>query len=115
MIDLMLHSPLYQVVIHSTQRNLAVQMLQDQFQRVLNRPDFEMIWPNPPAIDRLEELSAKTLFIIGERDLAENFLALEHFRKIPNVNFIEIPDADHMLPLTHSEALNQEITTFMEE
>ncbi|GAB2559351.1 alpha/beta fold hydrolase [Gracilibacillus alcaliphilus] len=115
MVDLMLHSPMYQVVIHSPQRNLATQMLQDQFQRVLDGPAFEMIWPNPPAIDRLEELTAKTLFIIGEKDLAENFLVLEHFRRIPNVHFIEIPGADHMLPLTHYEALNQEITAFMEE
>lgn len=115
MVDLMLHSPMYQVVIHSPQRNLATQMLQDQFQRVLGGPAFEMIWPNPPAIDRLEELTAKTLFIIGEKDLPENFLALEHFRKIPNINFIEIPNADHILTLTHSEALNQAITAFMEE
>lgn len=113
MIELVLHSPLYQVVLHSPQRDLAIHMLRDQFQRMFEAPAIQMIWPDPPAIDRLEELVTKTLFIIGQKDLAENFLAAEHFKKVPNINFVEIPDADHMLTLTHSKELSQEIIDFM--
>ncbi|WP_164214336.1 alpha/beta hydrolase [Virgibacillus sp. YIM 98842] len=115
MMEVMLHSPLYQVVIDRPQKDLAVQMLRDQFQRGLEEPLFKMVWPDPPAIARLNELSIKTLFIIGEKDLNENFVAAEHFRKVPKIKFSKIPNADHMLTLTHAEALNQEITAFMEE
>lgn len=115
MIEVMLYSSLYQVVRGSPQKNLAIQMLRDQFKRSLKEPSFKIIWPDPPAIGRLNELSPKTLFIIGQKDLDENFVAAEHFRDVPKIRFSEIPNADHMLTLTHSEELNQEITTFMEE
>src|SRR5699024_824150 len=112
MIEVLLHSPMYQTVIHSTKKRLAVQMLQDQFQRMLQEPAIKMTWPNPPAIERLQELRSKTLFMIGQKDLAENFQAAEHFKKIPNIKFVEIPDADHMMILTHSKVLNREIMEF---
>jgi pimeloyl-ACP methyl ester carboxylesterase len=74
-----------------------------------------MKWPQPPGIERLGELNPKTLFIIGKKDQADNFQVASCFRKVPNIHFIEIEDADHMLPLTHSEDLYQEITAFMED
>lgn len=115
MIEVMLSSSLYQVVTDSPQRKLAIQMLRDQFKRMLEEPSFKMIWTDPPAIDRLNELSPKTLFIIGQKDLDENFVAAEHFKVVPRIRFSKIPNADHMLTLTHSEELNQEIIAFMEE
>jgi pimeloyl-ACP methyl ester carboxylesterase len=66
-------------------------------------------------MERLGELNPETLFIIGKRDLADNFRVADCFRMVPNIRFIEIEDADHMLPLTHSEDLFQEITAFMED
>ncbi|GIN87553.1 alpha/beta hydrolase [Heyndrickxia sporothermodurans] len=115
MLELSLHSPTYQVVIDSPHKDLVVQMLSHHFKRMLKWPaDFCIKWPLPPAMERLEELNSETLFIIGKIDLADNFRVADCFRKVANIRFIEIEDADHMLPLTHSKDLYQEITAFME-
>ena len=116
MLELALDSPTYQVVIDSPQKDLNVQMLRQHFGRILEWPaDFSINWPQPPAIERLEELKPETLFIIGKKDLADNFRVADCFRKVPNIRFIEKEDTDHMLPLTHSAELYQEITAFMED
>ena len=115
MVEVMLNSPLYQVVKQRPERRLAIQMLRDQFLRMFEGLAFQIVWPDPPAIDRLKDLRSKTLFLIGQKDLAENFIAAEHFREITNIKFVKIPGADHMLTLTHSEDLYQEIIAFMEE
>ncbi|SIR68222.1 Pimeloyl-ACP methyl ester carboxylesterase [Peribacillus simplex] len=116
MLALALHSQTYQVVIDSPYKDLAVQMLRHHFGRMLKWPaDFCMIWPQPPAMGRLKELNPETLFFIGKKDLADNFRVADCFRKVPNIRFIELEDADHMLPLTHFEVLYQEFTAFMED
>nr|WP_272492774.1 MULTISPECIES: alpha/beta hydrolase [unclassified Peribacillus] len=116
MLQLALHSPTYQVITESPHKDLIVQMLRHHFGRMLKWPaDFWMKWPQPPAMERLEELNTETLFFIEKKDLADNFRVADCFRKVPNIGFIEIEDADHMLPLTHSEVLYQEFTAFMEE
>ncbi|KPD09598.1 hydrolase [Aneurinibacillus migulanus] len=116
MTEIFLSTPIYQVVTHSPQKDFAIQMLRHHFQRMLKWPPFKTIWPQPPAIDRLQELNSKTLFIIAQNDSADHYLIADHFRKIPKVKFIEIADADHiMVTLTHPEELYREINTFMEE
>lgn len=116
MLELALHSPTYQVVINSPHKDLVVQMLRHHFGRMLKWPaDFCMKWPHPPAMERLGELNPETLFIIGKKDLVDNYQVADCFRKVPNIRFIEIEDGDHILPLTHSEDLYLEITAFMED
>ncbi|RJS59238.1 alpha/beta hydrolase [Bacillus sp. PK3_68] len=116
MLELALCSSTYQVVIDSPLKDLIVRMLRHHFERMLKWPvDFCMKWPQPPAMERLEELNPETLFFIGKKDLADNFRVADCFRRVPNIRFVEIEDADHMLPLTHSENLYQEITAFMED
>ena len=114
MLELALDSPTYQVVIESPQKDLTIQMLRQHFERMLKWPaDFSMRWPQPPAIERLGELNPETLFIIGNKDLEDNYRVADCFREVSNIHLIEIKDADHMLPLTHSEDLYQEIATFL--
>jgi pimeloyl-ACP methyl ester carboxylesterase len=115
MLELSLSALLYHVVMASPHRNLMVQMQRHYFKRILKWPAFEMIWPQPPAIDRLEELTVKTLFIIGKEDFQDNHCVADCFRKVPKVRFVELADADHMVTLTHPENLNHHITYFMEE
>jgi pimeloyl-ACP methyl ester carboxylesterase len=115
MVELALHSPTYQVVIDSPHKNLIVQMISHHFGRMLKWPaDFCMTWPQPPAYERLGDLNPETLFIIGKKDLADNFLVADCFRKVSTIHFIEMQDADHLLPLTHSKDLYKEINAFME-
>lgn len=116
MLELALHSPTYQVVINSPQKELNVQMLRHHFGRMLKwSADFCIKWPQPKAYERLGELNPETLFIIGDKDLADNYRVADSFRKVSSIHFIEMQDADHMLPLTHSEDLYQEIIAFMED
>ena len=97
-------------------KTLNVQMLIHHFGRILEWPaDFSIKWPQPPAIERLGELNPETLFIIADKDLADNYRVADCFRKVLNIHSIEMQDADHMLPLSHSEELYQEITAFMED
>ncbi|MGN7402439.1 alpha/beta fold hydrolase [Cytobacillus praedii] len=115
MVEVALHSPTYQVVIDSPHKDLIVQMLSHHFGRMLKWPaDFCMTWPQPKAYEKLGELNPETLFIIGKKDLGDNFRVADCFRKISTVHFVEIQDADHLLPLTHSKDLYQEINAFME-
>ncbi|MED3552648.1 alpha/beta hydrolase [Cytobacillus praedii] len=116
MVEVALHSPTYQVVIDSPHKDLIVQMLTHHFGRMLNWPaDFCMTWPQPKAYEKLGELNPETLFMIGKKDLADNLRVADCFRKISTVHFVEIQDADHLLPLTHSKDLYQEINAFMED
>lgn len=115
MLDRSLSGSLYQVVMEGPHRELMIQMHQDYLKRVLNWPSFNLIWPQPPAIERLEELPAKTLFIIGEKDFQDNHRVAEYFRRAPKIRFFEIADADHMVTLTHPEELYQQINEFMKE
>jgi len=116
MLEVAINSPTYQVVKNSPQKDLNVQMLRQHFGRMLEWPaDNNIIWPQPPAIERLEELNTETLFIIGDQDLADNYRVADCFRKVSNIRFIEMQDGDHLLPLTHFETIVQEITGFLED
>ena len=116
MLELALDSPTYQVVIDSPQKDLNVQMLRHHFGRILEWPaDFSMKWPQPPAIERLGELNPETLFIIGKKDLADNFRVADCFRKVPNIHFIEIARCRSYAAPYSFEDLYQEITAFMED
>ncbi|MCY8914426.1 alpha/beta hydrolase [Bacillus atrophaeus] len=115
MLELSLSASLYHVVMAGPHWNLMVQMQRHYFKRILKWPAFEMIWPQPPAIDRLEELNADTLFIIGKEDFQDNHRVADCFRIVPKARFVEIADADHMVTLTHPENLYHHITCFMED
>lgn len=116
MLEIALHTPTYQVVINSLHKDLTVQMLRLHFQHILQwPPDLCISWPQPPANERLGELKPKTLFIIGKQEIQDNFLVAERFQEVPEICFVEIDDADHLVTLTHPEELYEKITSFMED
>jgi pimeloyl-ACP methyl ester carboxylesterase len=115
MVELLLSDASYRVVTVSPHRNLMVQMLRHHMNRMFEWPAVKLIWQQPPAIERLGELTAKTLLIIGEEDSSDNLRVANYFRKHSDVRIIEIPGADHMVNLTHPEKLYLQITGFMKE
>lgn len=115
MVDLLLGDPSYRVLTMSPHRDLMVQMLRHHMGRMFEWPAVKLIWPQPPAIERLGELSAKTLLIIGKEDSPDNLRVANYFRKHSNAQITEIPGADHMINLTHPEKLYHQITDFMKE
>lgn len=114
MIEVSQSAPLYRIVQSSPHRQLAENMLRHHIQRTFEWPAFELIWPQPPAVERLGELKAKTLFIIGTEELPDNLEVAKYFEQHSNAELVEIPGADHMLTLTHPNELYDRINAFME-
>jgi pimeloyl-ACP methyl ester carboxylesterase len=115
MVELLLSDPSNRVVTVSPHRNLMVQMLRHHMKRMFEWPAVKLIWPQPPAIERLGELTGKTLLIIGKEDSPDNLSVANYFRKHSDARIIEIAGADHMVNLTHPETLYRQITDFMKE
>lgn len=115
MVELLLSNPSYRVVTESAHRNLMVQMLKHNMNRMFEWPTVKLIWPQPPAIERLGELTSQTLLIIGKEDSPDNLRVANYFRKYSDAQIIEIPGADHMVNLTHPDKLCRQITGFMKE
>ncbi|KYG25781.1 alpha/beta fold hydrolase [Priestia endophytica] len=113
-VELSLNAPLYRIIMSSPYRDLMAQMFRDHLKKTSEWGTFKSIWPEPPAIDRLEKIKIKTLFIIGEEELSDNRRVAECFRKVPDIRFIHIAGSDHMVTLTHPNELYSHITDFLD-
>jgi pimeloyl-ACP methyl ester carboxylesterase len=113
MVELILAHPVYRVVMASPQSDLMTEMTRHNQQRSLEWKTFEMRWAQPPTIERLDEIQTKTLFIIGDQDMADNLHTAELFKQVPDIRFATITGADHMPTLTHSEEIVHLITNFL--
>ncbi|WP_256973435.1 alpha/beta fold hydrolase [Nostoc sp. T09] len=115
MVKLMLDGPIYSTIMDSPQSELMYEMTKHNTQRYFDWKSFEQVWPQPPAIARLHELQAKTLFIIGTKDSKDLFRIAELFKQVPDIRFAEIDGADHMPTLTHSAEVYSLIGHFLSE
>jgi pimeloyl-ACP methyl ester carboxylesterase len=115
MVELLLSDSSYRVLTMSPHRGLMVQMLKHHMNRMFEWPAIKLIWQQPLAIERLGELTTKTLLIIGKEDSPDNLRVADYFRKHSDARIIEIPGADHMVNLTHPEKLYHHINDFMKE
>ncbi len=68
----------------------------------------------PPAIERLSEVRAATLVIVGDRDMPsiQQSAALAA-KQIPGATLVVVPGADHALPLGWAEEFNAEVVGFL--
>jgi pimeloyl-ACP methyl ester carboxylesterase len=70
----------------------------------------------PPAIQRLGEISQPTLILIGEYDsTGARAAAAELECQIPQARMVGIPHAAHMIPLEQPEKFNELILDFFQE
>jgi pimeloyl-ACP methyl ester carboxylesterase len=68
----------------------------------------------PPAVGRLEEITAPTLVVVGDRDTPGNQQASALLAKqIAGAKTIVIPGADHAVPLGWPDAFNAAALDFM--
>ena len=68
----------------------------------------------PPAIDRLGEIKAPTLVIVGDRDTAGNRQASDLLaQRIPGATFKLIGGADHAVPLGWPREFNDTVLAFI--
>lgn len=115
MTELVVNSSSYSVIKDSPLRELLHAMTDHNIRILFGRSSFNAVWPTPPAIERLHELRARTLFVRGKRDHEDNVKIEKHFRKLENTRFVEIEGGDHTLNLTHAEQLYPEIVAFLGE
>lgn len=115
MIEISQSASSYQVVQSSKHKELVEEMLRHHIKRTFEWPDFEMIWPEPPAADRLDELNTDTLFIIGTEELNDNHRVADLFKQMTEAQILNVQGGDHMLTLTHPETLHHHITKFLED
>jgi pimeloyl-ACP methyl ester carboxylesterase len=76
--------------------------------------DDPVIEENPPAIERLDQIRAQVLILIGHLDLPD-FHAISDIllEKIPRAQKIEFVDAGHVLPMEAPDKVNKAVLSFL--
>ncbi len=81
--------------------------------RVFRIPD-SLVEAPPPAVERLPELQAATLVIVGDRDVAEIHRIAELLvERVPGAHKREIHDADHLVMVRQPEVFNRVVLDFL--
>jgi 3-oxoadipate enol-lactonase len=72
------------------------------------------VWSNPPTADRLGEIKAATLVIVGEKD-APRLLAISDILKtrIPNAEKVVIANVSHHLNMEKPDEFNRVVMDFL--
>ena len=72
--------------------------------------------PEPPAVDRLPDIQAPSLLIVGEEDQPRVFAAADLLeRELPNVRKVVIPGAAHLPNMERPEHFNRLVLDFLED
>lgn len=115
LVDLSLAGPNYRVTMAGPHRDFLREMATHYMTRVFTEwKSFEVRWPEPPAIERLEEIAARTLFIHGTIEWPDMFKIAEQFKRVPSIRLAEMVGGDHMLTLTHAAELATLIRHFIQ-
>lgn len=114
MAEVVLTAPTFTVVKNSPQRDLMIEMTEHNIKKMFEWATRKSVWPNPRAIERLNELQKRTLFFRGSLDFADSSRIAEHFRAVPDIHFVEIEGGDHKINLTHPEEVFANILSFLE-
>ncbi|MFC0215507.1 alpha/beta fold hydrolase [Paenibacillus chartarius] len=115
LVELSLAGPIYRAAMASPHRDFLRELHAHYMTRVFTEwRSFEVLWPEPPAILRLEEIAARTLFIQGTIEWPDMYKIAGHFKRVPAIRFTEIQGADHMLVVTHGEELANNIRQFVQ-
>jgi pimeloyl-ACP methyl ester carboxylesterase len=70
--------------------------------------------PDPPVVDRLGEIAAPTLVIVGMLDQPDAVASADTLAAgIPNATLIRIDDAAHLPSMERPEAVNQAVRQFL--
>jgi 3-oxoadipate enol-lactonase len=70
----------------------------------------------PDAIDRLHEIKAPTLVVVGERDIADFRLVADVLAgNLPRARRLVLPDCGHLPPVEQPDAFNDALIAFLRE
>lgn len=115
MVQFSLEGPNYRTVMASEHRDRLIDMHTRYMTRVFTEwRSFEVVWPQPPAIERLEQVTAPTLFIHGTVEWSDMQGVAKEFERVPSVRFAKMESADHMITMTHAPTLASIIVRFLD-
>jgi 3-oxoadipate enol-lactonase len=70
----------------------------------------------PDAIDRLHEIKAPTLVVVGERDIADFRLVADVLAEnLPRARKLVLSDCGHLPPIEQPDALNEALIAFLRQ
>ncbi|GIO12743.1 alpha/beta hydrolase [Cohnella xylanilytica] len=116
MVRFSLDGPIYRTVMASEYKDFLTEMHTLYFTRVFTEwRSFDVIWPQPPAIERLETIAAPTLFVYGTVEWDDMAAIADEFKRVPSIAFAKLDGADHMIPLTHAKELAGHILSFLQD
>jgi pimeloyl-ACP methyl ester carboxylesterase len=73
-------------------------------------------WADPPAAERLGEIDAPTLVVVGDEDFPDFIEIADRLAAgIPRARSVVLPDAAHMLPLEKPDELRRLVLDFLAE
>jgi len=101
----------------------GVRRLPDKFARlremVLAHPGQDLLAPPeeaPPVVDRLGEIGAPALVVVGEQDLPDfQLIAQVLAANLPHARLAVVPDCGHVPPLERPEEFNRLLVSFLRE
>jgi len=73
----------------------------------------ELVKPPLRAIDKLEEVKAPTLVLLGERDTLQREPAELIARRVPGARLIVVPGGGHLLNLTSPKEFQSAVSSFL--
>ena len=78
--------------------------------------DVTGLWPEPPAVDRLAEVSVPTLIVVGLEDVPDiGAMAAKLAAEIPGARLETIQGAGHLPSLERPEELNRLLLGFLQD
>ncbi|MTI32273.1 alpha/beta fold hydrolase [Xanthovirga aplysinae] len=116
MLDIMLNTSkgyAMHMGMNSLQKNLIVKVHRENIVKSLTWKNLEQVWAEPPTINKLEEIKSETLFILGKEDKQDLFEIKRLFNQLPNIEFVDIKNADHALTWTHPADIIDVISKFV--
>jgi pimeloyl-ACP methyl ester carboxylesterase len=96
-------------------RELTAAMTLRSYEQQLPFEDqVQATWPQPSAADRLEEIDAPTLVVVGTEDLADIRAIAEHLAaRIPGARLARVEGAGHLPSLERPDELNRLLLDFL--
>jgi 3-oxoadipate enol-lactonase len=109
--EVMLASPIFEVP--DSARALVRSMVTEN-DRLWTVPRELMKLPDRPAVERLEEIRAPALVLVGDRDLAAQREQADVLgRRISGAHLLVVPGGGHMLNLTSAAAFRDAVSRFL--
>ncbi len=95
-------------------RQRLLEIARDNFHVLVENPWKLQVSPDPRAFQRLGEIRAPTLFIVGDYDVAPQILLVDHIHSlIPGSKKVLIRGADHIVNMSKPEEFNKTVLEFL--